>query len=515
MKNQDTPVIDYNRLEAELATLESEVLKERDRIIPIIGDDCFVGEINGDHIPLCQWIAEKVLQNNSSPEIKQKVYSDGYKGLDLLFEEYKSVKNVNYANNSVFKQFVKGIITRNMSSLSLRPDVKNFLVAGRFEVIVTTCPFPILQKEGLRLGDKEYKTKSFAPNSIGPRAEATLQLPAIYQIFGDCTNKDNNDFVFGEEELLEFLHHLNQSGVEKGFGASPLVKYIRDKNSNEGKMALFMPIGCSNLPDWIFRFLWYPLSPFHEGGIWPNYRDQDFYSFLSKYKFSTFSIPTNALQENNTKGDPVLNRLTKAFQERGISIKEISEYFGVTWNNEGEWDIFISYASDDVEIAQKVYDVLTGCGKKVWMDRRGNINVSDNYWSVIQYGIEHSSKVLFIITNAYLRRAIVRKYIGENGVRVASGVYEEIDRIRRYFLDKEMDRKKGGYVIPLIIEGTTVTYTDDEGDIQKNVQLDGGLLEKLYERTEYQMLQTKGLFEHIQCMKSSQNTIGADLRGII
>ena len=64
--------------------------------------------------------------------------------------------------------------------------------------------------------------------------------------------------------------------------------------------------------------------------------------------------------------------------------------------------------------------------------------------------------------------------------------------------NKEKDRQKGGYAIPLIIQGTTVTYTDDAGVIHKGVELDGGLLEKLSGRIEYQMLQTKELFEHIQ-----------------
>lgn len=338
-------------------------------------------------------------------------------------------------------------------------------------------------------------------------------MPAIYQIFGDCEGK----FVLNEEKLLEFLHHLNQTDSEKGFGASPLVKYIKDKGKDNKGLGLLMPIGCSNLPDWLFRFLWYPLSQYensHKGGIWPNYRDEDFYKFLRRYQFRTFSGPVNALQNGNTNRDPVLDRLTSEFRNRRSTVQVNSTEFGVTWNDEGEWDIFISYASDNVEIAQRVYDVLTDLGKKVWMDRRGAINISDNYWSAIQYGIEHSSKILFLITNAYLRRAIVRDHIGENGLVELSGVYEEIDRIRRYFLNKEKDRQKGGYAIPLIIQGTTVTYTDDAGVIHKEVELDGGLLEKLPGRSEYQMLQTKELFEHIQGMKSSVNTIKADLEGL-
>lgn len=51
----------------ELEALIKEVLKKKDRIIPIIGDDCFVGYIDEKHqepIPLQQWIAEELLNEN-------------------------------------------------------------------------------------------------------------------------------------------------------------------------------------------------------------------------------------------------------------------------------------------------------------------------------------------------------------------------------------------------------------------------------------------------------------------
>lgn len=513
MGNQYTS---QSRLNTELDSLVREVMKKQDRIIPIIGDDCFVGEMDGVYVPLQRWLAEEMLGDGATSEVKQKIYTDGYKGLDLLFEEYKRINGDDYFDD--YKDAVLQCIDAGIAGnrLFLRQDIKDFLDAGKFDVIVTTCPYHILERE-ITFGNKPYNPMSFAPKSnnlfMKSRAEATLDLPAIYQIFGDC----EGEFVLNEEKLLEFLHHLNQTDSEKGFGASPLVKYIKDKGKDNKGLGLLMPIGCSNLPDWLFRFLWYPLSQYensHKGGIWPNYRDEDFYKFLRKYQFRTFSGPTCGLQNGNANRDPVLDRLTDEFRDRKSAVQDDSMKFGVTWNNEGEWDIFISYASDDDEIAQRVYDVLTECGKKVWMDKRGRIKISDNYWSVIQYGIEHSSKILFLITNAYLRRAIVRDYIGKNGLVEFSGVYEEIDRIRRYFLNKEKDRQKGGYAIPLIIQGTTVTYTDDAGVIHKGVELDGGLLEKLSGRIEYQMLQTKELFEHIQCMKSSVNTIKADLEEI-
>lgn len=501
MENQYTSKIGKNRLNAELESLVEEVLKEQDRIIPIIGDDCFVGKVNESYVPLHQWIAEEMFGDEASPEIKQKIYSDGYKGLDLLYEEYKRVYKKDDPDDSIYKKVIKQIVHEGLAEerLSLRPDVKAFLDAGCFEVIVTTCPFPILQEERLMLGDKAYQTMSFAPGAIGPRAEATLQLPAIYQIFGNY----NGDFVFGEEKLLEFLHHLNQSGAEKGFGASPLVKYIREKENDH---ALFMPIGCGNLPDWIFRFLWYPLSQDHEGGIWPNYRDEDFYKFLCKHNFSTFSSPTTALQKGDIVGDPVLNKLTVEFQNRRNSLPQYaSTEFNVQWNDKEEWDLFISYASEDKEIAQIVYNVLTeDCSKKVWMDNRGSIMPGDNYWSAIKYGIEHSCKFLFVITESYLEKAMDKNHKYPSGTVQPTGVYQEIELIKECLKERRKDGQKG-YVIPLIVEGTLVTYTDITNTKHINEPMKNGTLELLPKSQEYQMLQTDWLFEHIQDMVCSRD----------
>ena len=502
MENQLVPRANNNRLNTELQSLVKEVLKKLDRIIPIIGDDCFVGEINGTVVPLQRWLAEELLGDDVTLDVKQKIHSEGYKGLDLLFEEYKRIREIDFPDD--YRDAVIACLDAGITEnrLSLRKDVKDFLSAGRFDVIVTTCPYHILERE-ITHGGKAYHVMSFAPNSIGSRAEITLEVPTIYQIFGDY----GYEFVLGEVQLLEFLHHLNQSGTEKGFGASPLVKYIRDKGSDNKGLALLMPIGCSNLPDWIFRFLWYPLSQSHKGGIWPDYRDEDFYKFLRKYQFKTFSCPTGGLQNDNENGDPVLNRLTSEIQSsRNNGIPEYaSTELNVQWNDNDEWDLFVSYASEDIEIVQTIHNVLTeDCGRKVWMDNRGGIMPGDNYWAAIQYGIEHSNKFLFIITGSYLEKAMGKNTI-INGVIQPTGVYQEIELIKECLKKRRKDGQKG-YVIPLIIEGTSVTYTDlQDGVKHENVPLKNGMLELLPKSKEYQMMQTDWLFEHIQDMMCSRD----------
>ncbi len=493
----------------ELESLVNEVLKKQDRIIPIVGDDCFVGyDGSGSSralVSLQQWIANKLLDDDTTQETINKIRSEGYRGLDILYEEYKRINKddgfVDY-KDAIVSLIEKGIKNKD---IFLREDVKVFLLAGKFEVIATTCPFHILENE-ISWRNQKYNVSSFAPISLSKdsKSESSLKLPAIYQIFGDC----DGEFVAGEEDLLKFLHYLNQTDTEKGFGASQLVKYIKDKRQDNKGLVLLMPIGCSNLPNWLFRFLWYPFSQErligndkknHEG-VWHKHStDEDFYKFLRKYRFMTFSGSTDILKEDNSSGDPVLVRLAKEFRDKGNYLQTFaSNELLVKWDENEEWDFFISYASEDVEVAKEVYNILTDkCGKRVWMDNRGGIKAGDEYWAAIQYGIEHSQKFVFIITDDYLKKAIDKNHKYESGEIEPTGVYREIERIKQFFLIKRRDGQKG-YTFPLIIEGTKVTYTDYNGILHKDEILRTGLLEKLPKFKEYEMLQTDILFYHIQ-----------------
>ena len=493
----------------ELEVLVKEVIKRQDRIVPIVGDDCFVGYIENEGkqilAPLQQWIAVNLLGDESTNDMKNKISIEGYRGLDMLFDEYKRINDdcgfVDY------KDVVASLIEDGIrdKKLFLREDVKNFLLVGKFEVVATTCPYHILEKE-ITYGNVKYNVSSFAPISLTKvsKSESALKLPSIYQIFGDC----DGEFVAGEEDLLKFLHYLNQTDTEKGYGASQLVKYIKDKGQDNKGLGLLMPIECNNLPDWLFRFLWYPFSQErligsdkrNQGGVWHKYtNDENFYKYLRKYRFKTFSDSTDVLKDENVSGDPVLLRLTKEFKSKETSLQRyVSEKLQVQWKDTDDWDLFISYASEDEEIARKVYDVLTeNCGKKVWMDNRGRIKAGDEYWTAIQHGIEHSHGFIFIITNNYLSKAIDKNHRYETGEIEPTGVYQEIERVKQFFLAKRRDGQKG-YTFPLIIEGTKVTYTDYNGVLHKDEILKAGMLEKLHKFKEYEMLQTDVLFHHIQ-----------------
>lgn len=82
---------------SELEILVKEVLKKRDRIIPVIGDDAFEGYVECDNMefqfPFQRWLAEMLLAEDSTLETKEKIYREGYRGLDLMYEEYTLVSD--------------------------------------------------------------------------------------------------------------------------------------------------------------------------------------------------------------------------------------------------------------------------------------------------------------------------------------------------------------------------------------------------------------------------------------
>lgn len=496
----------YNQQQRELESLVKEVIKRRDRIIPVIGDYCFVGYIDEGEklVPLQEWLAVTLLGDDLDCVVRKKIATLGYEGQDLLREEYRRITDNNSFIN--YKEDIISCVDEGIKEgkIFLRNDVKDFLRAGKFEVIATTCPYHILEYE-LESVNLKYSISSFSPLSVTDKSksEATLKLPSIYQLFGDC----EGEFVSGEEDLLKFLHYLNQTDTEKGFGASPLVKYIKDKGQDNKGIGLLMPIGCDNLPNWLFRFLWYPFSQerivgtgtSNRGGVWHKYSDdEDFYKFLRTYEFKTFSKSTAGLNDEDSDDDPVLKRLTSEFLNSETTLQTYaSSKLNVQWNDTEEWDFFISYASEDADIAGIIYETLTiDCGLKVWMDNRGRVNPGDIYWDAIQHGIEHSKRFIFIITETYLAKAIDKLHRYDFGV-APTGVYQEIELIKHHFLSKKLDDKKG-YSYPLIIEGTKVTYTDLNGALHENETLANGVLEKLPLSKEYKMLQTEVLFSKIQ-----------------
>lgn len=512
------------KLTEEAEEIISELVKKRDRIIPIIGDNSFVGilEEKGENrtVPFQEYIVKIIgteLPEEDRNEISKSGY--GYFGMDILCDKYCYKHSV---SRKKFRKTVSSKIEKSLQSdkIKLKDDIKEFLLAGRFDVIITTNPFHILERQ-LEAVSLAYNMKSFVPRAVKmeSRAEEKLKIPSIYQIFG----ASESEFVLTETNLLYFLHSLNADGYENGYGANSLIKYIKEKSGDGKGNCILMPIGCDNLPDWLFRFLWYPLSPDHlllgnqddyDGGVWYKYScNKSFTKFLSEYHFQTLKEPLDLVTEKN---DLFLSELSRRFRKQISDNRKIIESeMNVDWED-NEWDIFISYASEDRDIVLKIYDSLKRHGKKVWMDNR-QVNAGEYYWQAIQYGIEHSKRCMLIISEAYLQKA-TRYVLSVNGQITKTGLSDEIPMIAQVFKDKLKDIKVvNSYSIPVILEGTKVQI-EDKGDLNigwKTVLLDGRLLEELYEYGKYTTLRTADfLFKGIQSVILNTNNIDEIIQSI-
>jgi hypothetical protein len=502
-------LINTNIMDDQLNDLIKELLSKQDRIIPIIGDGCFYYETGKEdghlaRISLQEYIVSQLAGDDFSFDRLERMSKKGYYGMSILCDEY--CRRHFDVNRSGFRRKVKSVVNAGMEEgrIHLDEEVKSFLEAGKFYVIITTNVFHLLKKElspdGLLYHEQSFVTQ--APKE-GSRAEEIIDSPTIYQIFGQC----GGEFVLTEDDLLKFLHYLNFPGYENGQGATSLVKYIKDKTkSNDGLgNCILMPIGCESLPNWLFKFLWYPLSPdvlFGRnvdfiGGIFHEYEeDNEFRRFLYEYNFRTYPI------EASSNSDPLLRNLTLRIREQVQGIGDTAESeLAVRWQEDNHWDIFLSYASEDEKYVSHIYDVLTTkFNKKVWKDNR-NIKLGDRYWSAIQFGIEHSDRCMFIISNAYLKKATIRSFINVYGEEEECGVYKEIQRIELFFLQNGWDIKAiNSYSIPIIKPGTFVTLKDAASGNPIETPLTGNLLETLYRREGYTMLRTDALFERTQAV---------------
>ena len=156
------------------------------------------------------------------------------------------------------------------------------------------------------------------------------------------------------------------------------------------------------------------------------------------------------------------------------------------------------------------------CNQKVWMDKRGpgRINAGNDYWDVIQLGIERSHKFLFVITENYLKKAKGKNHRDETtGAIGPTGVYREIELIRHHILNKRKDAEKNN-IIPVIVEGTKVTYTDINNKKHMNESLGSGMLEKLPYFEEYALMQTQDLFRYVHDMVCNEETLKKNLKSI-
>lgn len=345
-----------------------EIFAYKDIIIPVIGNNCFVYNSENGETTLQEFLVSTLANgNNLNPDLINQMKTRGYYGLTLIKKHCFSNKE------SKFKLEYKRAIENNKDKICLNSTIKKFLQVYNFPVIITTSCFKLIESEL-----PFYKSVSY-PSLNGNQEKLDTMGRTVYHVFG--LEAPGAKWVTGEEELLNFVHELH------GDGATDLKKYIKADNKTK---ALFV-IG-SNLPDWLFRFFLYPITDIsnNEVGYFLSSSDNIEDSFMNFLDDISYDYDVNKNLEN------VLKRATALCP---------SLESGATDSNRvphhKEYDIFISYASENRELASEIRDTLeTGYGLKVWLDQKQIVD--GNYEKRIINGIENSAYFMPIVTKEYI-----------------------------------------------------------------------------------------------------------------
>lgn len=389
------------------------LIEMKDVVVPILGEDVFFFTSSGGkrltiHEYLLESFIEEYGERHLTDEDKTIILKGSYYGLSKLERFFPDDFESDY------RRYIRSARKRDI--LHIDPAIKEFLEEFRFPLIITTSPFNMLEDmiEGVK-----YKCRSYSPRGVNT-APIDPAVPTVYHIFG--TIGDGGQWVYDEDKLLEFLHALHNADTT----SAGLKQYMDSKNCR------LMALGC-NLPDWLFRFLWFPIKSStidhrQKKGYWINERQnsESFSDFLDNIKFYS--------------AREVKDILRLAVEELRQLHKESDKE-----EEEARYDAFLSYASEDKPLAREVYNTLTSKGLRIWFDKEGNGKIApgSNYMKRIASGVARSDYYLPLITENFITKAL----------NPESNLKKELDIVREHY--KTFPDTPERYSIPLIVEGRT------------------------------------------------------------
>lgn len=399
----------------------SDMVKKRGTIVPIIGDDTIVyrEKDSCEEIPFQEFILREFQKKYPHVDVSDadivSMKERGYYGLSLMSQYYERR----------FLDDFMDFVNDNRSCIKLKDEVLEFLVTFNFPIIITTVCFDIIEQQ-LRGKIEDYKSIWYRLN----KENSTLPARCVYHIFGQA--KDGSKWVSDEDLLLFFLLSHNHND----YGAKGLTDYLKE---NEKKL---LALGC-NLPNWLFRFLWQPTQTGRTGsmkttqGYWINREkpEDSFENFLKKKNFSA-DEQVKEILEDATKS--LQEELLREAEERSAEI-DAEEHF----------DVFISYASEDRQVATVIFEALRNMNVKAWLDDRGKgeITPGSPYWEKIWNGIQHSAHYMPIITGKWMEKMTSTSSLKEETLMVKGWLAE----CRKSDSPVQL---KSNYSIPVIVDGS-------------------------------------------------------------
>jgi TIR domain/SIR2-like domain len=343
---------------------------EQNQVIPILGRDLLVVESNGVSVNAIRLLAERLADELKIP--RDRLPEDfGLSQVIAAYPRFREKRNLIYIQT-------KAVFDR--LGVSIPEPLRLLAEIPAFRIFITTT-FDSWMESALieaRFGGRSQPLAiAYSPEhapDISPD-QLTSDKPVVFQLFGRVCPTPH--YAVTEEDLLEYLHHL-QARPPKN-----LCDALRDHH------LLFIGNAFS---DWLARFF----IRTARGERLISQHGKEVFIVDSELRrsaslvsfFEGFCWETNVLTEN-TPTEFVRMLHEKWFQRhpKAAPASAPPPSAPPEVSQTASHSIFISYASEDFESANRLRTEFDKVGLNAWMDKKGGLIEGDLYQAKIRQDI--------------------------------------------------------------------------------------------------------------------------------
>jgi len=338
---------------------------EEQSVIPIIGHELLLTEINGETVPLYQYLAEELADLLSVPRSQ---LSPPFTLNDVAC---RYLQMPGTRREDMYRRM--GTLIKS-GAFSIPETLRKLASIRSFTLYVSTTFDPLLETA---INEVRFRgaprtqsvTYTFKESKDLPCEIRQLPEPMVFYLCGRATSQPN--YVVTQEDTLEFMHSLQSEKKRPRL----LFDALRSHH--------LLLLG-STYPDWLARFFIRAvrnerlMMPCDQETILVSdtiCKDEHLVPFLS----SPLSYGTRVLESCGTAEfvDELHSRwcdLNPA-REPEPDIRAEIETPGPEMSSGA---VFLSYASEDIEIVERVKAQLEHAGLDVWFDKR-RLEAGDEY----------------------------------------------------------------------------------------------------------------------------------------
>lgn len=347
---------------------------EEQRVVPVIGNALInVIDETGQEYNIIDYLLKK-LKNRFSIDIDLTDFSDVEPYIDA-YNRKAAYGNIGDTTDIYYE--IYDLLSEVKTSIP--PILKQVIDACRFPMILTTSFANDLWKVFNTSRDHELVYMKQMSSDIRDMYIPSAETRFIYHLFGRA-NMSRKSFVATDEDLLDYMHYWHNGDTRP----KNISNYLSDK--------FLLVLGCS-YPDWLFRFFWHSMRNFSiqpktieiQGVVSMDHLadDKQLGQFLSRIQASVYDKATDFLYELSERCQSLPVTSTSPQTARPLHP-----------------EIFISYASEDLERAKQVYDdfcKVTGNPDCVWFDKP-RLEGGDKYEDTIIQAIQECKRFVPIIS---------------------------------------------------------------------------------------------------------------------